>query len=31
VPAPMLQLAGSAYLLRATAWEHYGRYVSIFC
>ncbi|KAJ1266560.1 hypothetical protein BS78_08G161100 [Paspalum vaginatum] len=24
VPAPVLQLAGSAYLLRATAWEHYG-------
>jgi len=31
VPAPILQLAGSAYLLRATAWEHYGRYISIFC
>jgi len=26
VPAPVLQLAGSGYLLRATAWEHYGRY-----
>lgn len=24
VPASILQLAGSAYLLRATAWEHYG-------
>ncbi|XP_062202653.1 anaphase-promoting complex subunit 5 isoform X2 [Phragmites australis] len=24
VPAPVLQLAGSTYLLRATAWEHYG-------
>ncbi|KAG2630915.1 anaphase-promoting complex subunit 5-like [Panicum virgatum] len=24
VPAPVLQLAGSGYLLRATAWEHYG-------
>ncbi|WVZ50079.1 hypothetical protein U9M48_001371 [Paspalum notatum var. saurae] len=24
VPAPVFQLAGSAYLLRATAWEHYG-------
>ncbi|CAL4904907.1 unnamed protein product [Urochloa decumbens] len=24
VPAPVLQLAGSSYLLRATAWEHYG-------
>ncbi|EES02737.1 anaphase-promoting complex subunit 5 [Sorghum bicolor] len=24
VPAPILQLAGSACLLRATAWEHYG-------
>lgn len=29
VPASILQLAGSAYLLRATAWEHYGRYLSI--
>jgi anaphase-promoting complex subunit 5 len=26
IPASVLQLAGSAYLLRATAWEHYGRY-----
>ncbi|CAL4890778.1 unnamed protein product [Urochloa decumbens] len=24
VPASVLQLAGSSYLLRATAWEHYG-------
>ncbi|KAF8763007.1 hypothetical protein HU200_008855 [Digitaria exilis] len=24
VPSPVLQLAGSSYLLRATAWEHYG-------
>ncbi|GJM95091.1 hypothetical protein PR202_ga11791 [Eleusine coracana subsp. coracana] len=24
VPASILQLAGSTYLLRATAWEHYG-------
>ncbi|KAG8092857.1 hypothetical protein GUJ93_ZPchr0012g21772 [Zizania palustris] len=24
IPAAVLQLAGSAYLLRATAWEHYG-------
>ncbi|XP_006650311.2 anaphase-promoting complex subunit 5 isoform X1 [Oryza brachyantha] len=24
IPASVLQLAGSAYLLRATAWEHYG-------
>ncbi|TVU48911.1 hypothetical protein EJB05_00195, partial [Eragrostis curvula] len=24
IPAPVLQLAGSTYLLRATAWEHYG-------
>ncbi|KAJ1265014.1 hypothetical protein BS78_08G045400 [Paspalum vaginatum] len=23
-PAPVLQLAGSTYLLRATSWEHYG-------
>lgn len=29
VPAPILQLAGSTYLLRATAWEHYGRYLSV--
>lgn len=25
VPRSVLQLAGSSYLLRATAWEHYGR------
>ncbi|TKW29745.1 hypothetical protein SEVIR_3G415900v4 [Setaria viridis] len=24
IPASVLQLAGSSYLLRATAWEHYG-------
>ncbi|KAF8655786.1 hypothetical protein HU200_060947 [Digitaria exilis] len=24
IPSPVLQLAGSSYLLRATAWEHYG-------
>lgn len=31
IPASVLQLAGSSYLLRATAWEHYGRYLSVFC
>lgn len=25
VPASVLQLVGSSYLLRATAWETYGR------
>jgi hypothetical protein len=31
IPTSALQLAGSTYLLRATAWEHYGRYVPASC
>lgn len=30
VPAAVLQLAGSSYLLRATSWEYYGRFVFLF-
>lgn len=26
MPGSVLQLAGASYLLRATSWEHYGRY-----
>ena len=31
IPTSVLQLAGSAYLMRATAWEHYGRYLPVLC
>ena len=27
IPGSVLQLLGSSYLLRATAWELYGRYI----
>lgn len=28
IPGSVLQLLGSSYLVRATAWEIYGRYLS---
>jgi hypothetical protein len=31
IPTSALQLAGSTYLLRATAWEYYGRCVPASC